>query len=77
MDMLELKNLNQYNIHKLTRNEIARAAGLSWPTANRYLNEGAPLPTQPSMVHVALLLDGMGIDWRKITLGDLLGDSGS
>jgi hypothetical protein len=75
--MLELKDLNRYNIRDLSRNEIAKAAGLSWPTADRYLGNPDEFPTQPSMIHVALLLDGMGVDWRKVALGDLLGDSGS
>lgn len=67
--MMELKSLERFNYLQRSANEIARAADVSWPLVTDYLAGGK---RQASITHVARVLSGMGVDWRTITLGDLL-----
>ena len=67
-------NLETFNEKNLTRQQIAKASGVAWPTVYRYFNGGQ---VSPSITHIAAVLRGMGINWREVTLGELMEESPS
>ena len=72
-----LKDLSAFVPADTSIHKIARDAGISWPAVNKYLN-GVPYPPkEPSIAHIAALLDGMGVNWERVMLGELLEKSGS
>lgn len=66
---IKMSDLNKFVPSGMTKYHIARASGLSWPTVSRYLNGEQ---RHPSIVHIASMLDGAGVDWRNVRLGDLM-----
>ena len=70
--MMKLQSLKRFNYMNRTANEIARNGDVSWPVVADYLEGGRK---QASITHVAMVLSGMGVDWRSIKLGELLAEA--
>lgn len=70
---MKLKDLQQFNSNSMNPHQIAREAKVSYPTVTKYLGEN---PQEPSLFHVAKVLAGMGVDWRTVSLGDIIEENG-
>ena len=69
---MKLRKLSELNELGLSRNRIAKRGGLSWPVVSIYLNHEPRAPKEPSLIHIIKALDGMGLNWRDIPLGELV-----
>ncbi len=72
---MKLKSLDGFNFRNKSAGEIVKASGVSYPAVKRYLIGASE--KQGSVIHVARVLSGMGIDYRNITLGELIEDAPS
>lgn len=66
---LKLKSLAGYNPTGMNSHKVALRAGVSYPTAVKYMENRAE---EPGILFVAKILNGLGVDWRSVTLGELV-----
>lgn len=69
---MKLKDLNQFNQRNINPHRIHLNGGISYPTVTKYLAGEA---TEPTVLAIVGILQGMGVDWRCVRLGELLEDS--
>lgn len=74
---MNLTDLTQFNRDGLNRHQIAKAAGISWPSVDKYLYNVPNAPEEPSLVHVAAMLramlgDGWQDGWQSVRLGEIV-----
>lgn len=69
MDKIILKPLEKFNAENLNSHQVSMRGSVSYPTAVKYLRNEVE---EPGIVYVARILAGLGVDWKQITLGDLL-----
>ncbi len=69
MKTLRMTPLSSYNNQGLNNHQAGLRAGVSYPTAVKYLKNEVE---EPQLFYVVKLLDGLGVDWQHVTLGDLV-----
>ena len=71
MNTLKLKPLSEYNGGNLNNHQVAIRGRVSYPTAVKYLRDEIE---EPGLIYVIRILDGLGVNWRTVTLGDLVAE---
>lgn len=68
---MKLKPLAVYNQAGYNNHQLSMRSRVSYPTAVKYMKDEVEAP---GIIYVVKLLAGLGVDWRKITLGDLISE---